>query len=102
MLNPVTSSCIRPETSYYDWEGAKASCEAQGENLAVFTTEESLAWIRDFIRNQAPAGIHYERPMKQLTLSIIFYRYYYANMSSYVLKTKNAISYFFTYKIEAQ
>ena len=30
--------------------------------------------------------------MKQLTLSIIFYRYYYANMSSYVLKTKNATS----------
>ena len=56
VLNPVASSCIRLETSKYYWEDAKARCEAQGENLAVFTTKESLAWIR----NKAPAGIHHE------------------------------------------
>ena len=60
VLNPVAATCIRLETSKYYWEDAKARCEAQGENLAVFTTKESLAWIRDFIRNKAPAGIHHK------------------------------------------
>ena len=59
VMNPVTSTCIRLEASHYTWEGAKARCEEQGEKLAVFTTEESLAWIRDYIKNKAPAGIHY-------------------------------------------
>ena len=59
-MNPVTSTCIRLETSKYNWEDAKAGCEAQGDYLAVFTTTGSLAWIRDYIENKAPAGIHYE------------------------------------------
>ena len=60
MLNPETSTCIRLAPSGYSWDDAKANCEAKGEKLAVFTTEESLAWIRDYVRNRAPAGIHYE------------------------------------------
>ena len=60
VMNPVTLTCIGLEDSDYDWEPAKARCEEQGAKLAVFTTKESLAWIRDYIKNKAPAGIHYE------------------------------------------
>ena len=28
-------------------DGAKANCEAKGEKLAAFYTEDSVAWIRD-------------------------------------------------------
>ena len=56
VLNPVASTCIRLALSGYSWHGAKANCEAQGEKLAVFTTEESVEWISNYVKNRAPSG----------------------------------------------
>ena len=42
--------------SGYNWDDAKARCEAQGEKLAVFNTEESVEWIRDYVKNLAPSS----------------------------------------------
>ena len=55
-MNPVTSSCIRLADSGHNWDDAKTRCEAQGEKLAVFTTQESVDWIRDYVKNRAPSS----------------------------------------------
>ena len=52
ILNPVSSTCLRLVEHGWNWSAAKSNCEARGETLAVFTSEESVKWIREFIRSQ--------------------------------------------------
>lgn len=56
VLNPITQTCLRHVGAGRNWTESKASCEAQGETLAVFTTQASLAWIRDYVKQRAPSG----------------------------------------------
>ena len=80
-----------------------------GRTLKLDVRHKEKIWLCSLLKNLLPGSetllgtkLLQVYTMKQLTLSIIFHRFYYANVSSYVLTTKNATSYLLTYKIEAQ
>ena len=59
VLNSVSRMCVRLVSEGKTWSEAKQYCESQGDTLAQFKTSESVEWLRNYIKNDAPESENY-------------------------------------------
>ena len=63
VLNSVSRMCVRLVSEGKTWSEAKQYCESQGDTLAQFKTSESVEWLRNYIKNNAPESENYSAKM---------------------------------------